>query len=244
VYNPRPVNRFGHAMTICGDSVLIFGGMGQACTPERMGTPDPDPTDAYPGEDSDNWFCMPELVKNEKGEAIWYDTVTGEVSTDITKSTRNTLPPQYYGDTWTFNHTRCPGNCHGFGYCNLNFCVCQHMMPPTCNDYKCVLPTTVYDFKVGSDKGHWGYHCGFKGCANTTCYFNYTDQAEYCRHCQYNGHCMGETGLCHCYITHQHILAKHYQDKRISLYGPFINGKQVNQTKEPVPFYAEASLLP
>jgi len=247
VFNPRPAVRYGHAMALVGDAFLIFGGYGQVCVNEAMGSPDYNPDDDA-DEDSQNFFCMPDLVKYPlghelEGQIIWYDEITGQPTTDAAKmnagATRLTTVPNYYGDTWLFNHTRCPESCNNHGFCNLNFCVCKHEMPQFCNNHMCVAPTFWGSFKPGTDKAQWGYHCGFQACANSSCYYNYTHQHEYCRHCQYHGFCNGFTGRCNCEPKHQHILPLHYQKKERSPYGePLDDGTRL-VTPEPVPFYAE-----
>ena len=112
---------------------------------------------------------MPDLVKYPlghelEGQIIWYDEITGQPTTDAAKmnagATRLTTVPNYYGDTWLFNHTRCPESCNNHGFCNLNFCVCKHEMPQFCNNHMCVAPTFWGSFKPGTDKAQWGYHCG------------------------------------------------------------------------------------
>jgi len=249
VYNPRPTVRFGHSIVSVGDSFLMFGGFGQSCRDEPMGSDDPDKTDDV-DEDSLNHFCMPtlarypSLIDGVDGEPIWYNDVTGAISTDAglkgAGATRKTLRPIYYGDTWSFNHSRCPEDCNGHGVCNLNFCMCEHKMPADCNSHYCVRPTTPHSQVTGQSGGsYWGFHCGFQGCANSSCYFNFTHQTEFCRHCQYNGHCAGSTGRCMCKTTHQHILPLHYHDKEISPYGPKLEDGTRAMTTEPVPFYAE-----
>jgi len=243
VYNPRPHVRYGHSMARVGDSFLFFGGYGQACVDEPMGTGDLNLLDDA-DEDSRNFFCMPDLIKNKDGSATWFNDITGAIETDPSKfnagATRFTTVPLYFADTWVFNHSRCPEDCHHSGRCHLNFCVCEHHMPGTCNSHHCVRETFWGSFVVGTNAGRWGYHCGFNMCHNSSCYYNFTHQHEYCRHCQYHGDCEGFSGLCHCHAKYQHILPLHYQETAISPYGPKRADGTRAMTTEPVAFYAEA----
>lgn len=122
-------------------------------------------------------------------------------------------PSMYFGDTWLWGHTTCPHGCSGHGVCNIGFCICEQ----------------------GLGSGHWGYHCGYKMCHNSTCAWDYATQHEYCEHCQSQGFCEGFAGRCHCDAGHQHILPKFYNDLNHSRYGPNLT----RVTTAPVPFYAE-----
>lgn len=252
IYDPAPVIRYGHAMAAIDDSFIFHGGYGQKCVDEAMGTPDPDPNDGFE-EDSSNFFCMPELFTylpgqttdpELSGKAKWFDDITGDITTDPSVqgngATRRNRWATYYADTWIFNHTRCPHDCHGHGKCNLGYCVCDHHLGPAFQDHKAVRPTFWGSYIVGTNEGHWGYHCKWNMCHNTTCYYNFSHNQEFCRHCQYKGFCNGTTGRCHCDAANQQILPLHYFDQAISPYGEVgPDGKQP-LTAEPVPFHKEA----
>lgn len=122
-------------------------------------------------------------------------------------------PLLFYGDSWVWRHDHCPDDCHGNGECNVGFCVCKQ--------------------SLGS--GHWGYHCGYEMCHNSTCAWDYGTQNEYCTHCHDFGFCNGSTGRCHCIEPHQHILPKFYNDEKVSTHGPGL----ALTTEAPVKFYSE-----
>ena len=168
--------RFGHVLSAVDDTFVVHGGYGQECIYEAQGSGDPDLSDVFE-EESYNYFCMPDLnvwassdvgvVPNVKqsmvGTAKFYSDVTGDPVTDPSLygagATRKTLWANFYGDTWLFNHTHCPEDCNGNGRCNLGFCVCDHDLGPDYQNHTAVQQTSWISEIMGTDTGHWGYHC-------------------------------------------------------------------------------------
>lgn len=204
IFDPKPVPRAGHSMTVTGNGILFFGGFSTRCEDVDQGS-----------DVSANPICIPKeidqvpmpFVKDENGDSLtephefsWSEPdpwVQARLQEGEIEPSHDSWINIFFAETWLFMHEECPESCHGQGTCNLGFCLCDQ----------------------SNGAGRWGYHCGYEMCHNSTCRWNYTRQTELCMHCHHHGFCNGHTGRCHCNPAYQHILPIHYDETAISPHG-------------------------